>query len=485
MKRRRWLLKLGLFMLAISGGAIVNVAVAWGCAVWSPRAWNGVDASPLERDFWMVQPETMRVVRLGHRNLDLQAICDRGIGVEQRRVQASCDTIAIGQRVELRAGWPMMCLSGRAEAIGDRWSAYGLLARSAMSRHPLQADRSWRALPLQCDFTAFAMNTAIYGLLLWLLLFALRQAAQSLRILDMPRSMLRRIPKRVGLYVTCAIVVVAGSLVWCVAADHRDRQNMSRATYADAKLHVLRRWHSTCVLRNLDWRGGPDPSWREMSQRVQRDFTESRCLERTEYGWPFRCVSYNVVLESGFGQWKWHWKPGVGLIPQPKASSGPEAYEIVKEVWYVPVPPQPQPKDSFFGPPPPGAGTLIWNTLSGPDRGWFVTADPRIMVSAGARGGLVSVGSASIEGGLIIAPQGGANSTPLIIPFAVLWPGLVGNILILAGALTLADQAARFSLRRMRLRRGVCPGCGYPIGASATCSECGEPVRPRSFEAVA
>jgi predicted amidophosphoribosyltransferase len=40
--------------------------------------------------------------------------------------------------------------------------------------------------------------------------------------------------------------------------------------------------------------------------------------------------------------------------------------------------------------------------------------------------------------------------------------------------------AAPFALRRWRrIKRGLCPACAYPVGASDVCTECGKPVKPR------
>ncbi len=38
-----------------------------------------------------------------------------------------------------------------------------------------------------------------------------------------------------------------------------------------------------------------------------------------------------------------------------------------------------------------------------------------------------------------------------------------------------------FSLRRfLRVRRGLCPTCAYPMGESAVCTECGRDVPKRA-----
>ncbi len=64
----------------------------------------------------------------------------------------------------------------------------------------------------------------------------------------------------------------------------------------------------------------------------------------------------------------------------------------------------------------------------------------------------------------------------LVLP---IWRGIAVNTLAYAGALWLLFVAP-FTLRRLiRARRGLCPACGYPVGESAVCSECGKAVRSR------
>ncbi len=64
-----------------------------------------------------------------------------------------------------------------------------------------------------------------------------------------------------------------------------------------------------------------------------------------------------------------------------------------------------------------------------------------------------------------------------LIPFRPLWPGFAVNTLFYATALWLLIPGP-FVLRRfLRLRRGLCPKCAYPMGESAVCSECGGALR--------
>jgi hypothetical protein len=68
------------------------------------------------------------------------------------------------------------------------------------------------------------------------------------------------------------------------------------------------------------------------------------------------------------------------------------------------------------------------------------------------------------------------------LPLAPIWPGSAINTLFYAAILWLLF-AAPFALRRMRrTKRGLCPACAYPVGASDLCTECGKPVNPRKVE---
>jgi hypothetical protein len=63
---------------------------------------------------------------------------------------------------------------------------------------------------------------------------------------------------------------------------------------------------------------------------------------------------------------------------------------------------------------------------------------------------------------------------PRMLPLRPMWPGFVVNL-----ACWMAVAAIPFLLLRfVRWLRGRCPGCGYPIGTSGVCTECGRKVRP-------
>ena len=72
-----------------------------------------------------------------------------------------------------------------------------------------------------------------------------------------------------------------------------------------------------------------------------------------------------------------------------------------------------------------------------------------------------------------------------VIPLLPIWPGFAINTIFYAAMLWMLFAAPGYVRRRIRVRRGQCPACAYPVGASDVCTECGKPVTARSGEAVA
>jgi hypothetical protein len=78
-----------------------------------------------------------------------------------------------------------------------------------------------------------------------------------------------------------------------------------------------------------------------------------------------------------------------------------------------------------------------------------------------------------------IAPQRIAE-TDIHLPQDLLWPGFAINTLFYAAMLWLLFAAPFALRRRRRIKRGLCPACAYPVGASDLCTECGKPVKRRA-----
>ncbi|MCL4196841.1 MAG: hypothetical protein KJZ69_05045 [Phycisphaerales bacterium] len=59
------------------------------------------------------------------------------------------------------------------------------------------------------------------------------------------------------------------------------------------------------------------------------------------------------------------------------------------------------------------------------------------------------------------------------LPTRILWPGFAFNTVFYASILWLIFGGPFALRRRLRARRGQCQQCGYPIGVSPVCTECG------------
>ena len=101
-------------------------------------------------------------------------------------------------------------------------------------------------------------------------------------------------------------------------------------------------------------------------------------------------------------------------------------------------------------------------------------------------GGIVSAGwpLRTLHGAVLIGPAGredyvhalllpAGSSDRKLLPLHPLWLGTITNTFLYAGILWFCARRIAAGRRVARLRRGLCPGCGYPIGESPTCSECG------------
>ena len=70
-------------------------------------------------------------------------------------------------------------------------------------------------------------------------------------------------------------------------------------------------------------------------------------------------------------------------------------------------------------------------------------------------------------------------SFPVALPLRPLWLGFAVNTLFYAPTLWLLACGLLAMRRLVRVKRSLCPACGYPRAESAVCSECGKalPVR--------
>ena len=76
----------------------------------------------------------------------------------------------------------------------------------------------------------------------------------------------------------------------------------------------------------------------------------------------------------------------------------------------------------------------------------------------------------------------GTNTQPVLLPLKIIWPGFIVNTLLYA-MLPFLLFSMKFKMRGyIRFIRKQCIKCGYPIGQSEVCTECGTQLilkRPR------
>ncbi len=67
-----------------------------------------------------------------------------------------------------------------------------------------------------------------------------------------------------------------------------------------------------------------------------------------------------------------------------------------------------------------------------------------------------------------------------LIPLRPIWPGFAVNTIFNAAILWLLIPGPFVLRRLLRLKRGLCLKCAYPMGESSVCTECGCELRART-----
>ena len=171
MKRR-----LNKFVVFLLLGAIVNVAVAWGCAltrIRPERVFSPVESVSL--NFYLTY---LPDVRGSGGRTPPYVWGDVCLGFDSRSVSWSSSRYS-GASLEIDAGWPARSMTG---GMWERWTGgpltginFVLLKRSYVDSIVVGAEEkliefgSPRLLPLRPELTGFAVNTIFYAVILWLL----------------------------------------------------------------------------------------------------------------------------------------------------------------------------------------------------------------------------------------------------------------------------------------------------------------------------
>lgn len=66
------------------------------------------------------------------------------------------------------------------------------------------------------------------------------------------------------------------------------------------------------------------------------------------------------------------------------------------------------------------------------------------------------------------------------IPLAPVWAALIANTIVWAFILALLVRGPRWVRGEIRMRRGLCRSCGYPVGVADRCTECGHVLPARA-----
>ncbi len=172
--RRRLFIALA-FLLA---GAVVNVAVAWGCVMWSPLH----DASVSQRQRTMIETAFIDHFGLDEDTRPPHTAHNWGRGVtvwfadRSRPIEHQDNKYLF----LFEAGWPLRGVHGRMWGAGSSHGLRGVI------RAPWTISRkgSTRALPLIPIWPGFIANSLFYAVVLWLLIpgpFALRRLIRRRR----------------------------------------------------------------------------------------------------------------------------------------------------------------------------------------------------------------------------------------------------------------------------------------------------------------
>jgi hypothetical protein len=220
---RSWKRTAATALLLLVGGAVVNVAVAWGCLIMLRPQYGWFDFG-----LWIPTTKARNVdlitasfpeVMIGSSDLD-GSIYDDVYGLKVSRFgwvvteavfsrftfeEADSNSIRLDV-VTCRAGWPLYSLTGQSDWDGRKSLGRELSYRWAIALpewmqggQPNDPWEEYPFLPIQPVFVGFVVNTVFYGSLLWLMICA-------------PFAARRVHRRRRGMCATCAYPVGTSSV---------------------------------------------------------------------------------------------------------------------------------------------------------------------------------------------------------------------------------------------------------------------------------
>ena len=90
--------------------------------------------------------------------------------------------------------------------------------------------------------------------------------------------------------------------------------------------------------------------------------------------------------------------------------------------------------------------------------------------------GLVLSGNVFLSMDAAAGTPMGMQAADRVLPLRPLWRGFVGNTVFWAFTLWLAVMIPRWLRGLIWLLRSRCAHCGYPVGTSPVCTECGRRI---------
>ncbi len=182
---KRWVPRI---LLILGAGLLLDLAIAWACAAWSPALWRGVSPAP------SMPPDRIDERGRWHGTYTITSLA-RGPGVRAWSEATPGRTIEPGangsnrrhegrERARFEAGWPLRshawtirstftvdAAAARVEPIPARWGAWERGVRADWLPLGDPFSLSARRLPLAPVWPGLAVNTLLYagtvGLACW------------------------------------------------------------------------------------------------------------------------------------------------------------------------------------------------------------------------------------------------------------------------------------------------------------------------------
>jgi len=173
MTQRRVTRKACVFVLVfLAGGAIVNVAVAWGCALWSPERYSEVsEGQPPQPLWWTRSPQSFE------KDIEVPTVTIQGFGT--RGIAMGADLWGCFIR---EPGWPCATFQYGVEILeGSKDSPWCHRAWRVPSSMPwVEIHR--RFIPNHVLVVGFAINTIFYAAMLVILFYGPGKVRRFVRV---------------------------------------------------------------------------------------------------------------------------------------------------------------------------------------------------------------------------------------------------------------------------------------------------------------